>query len=88
MNTTKLYGLENFGHRNAAGETRAEARGAVGITLEKRLRRIRFGIDLPKAAAEKAASLVLDKAPYVMRGVAEEEANLMGKACAHLDTLP
>ena len=82
MKTTKLYGLENFGHRNAAGETRAEARGAVGISLEKRFRRILVGVDFPKAAAKKAASFMLDEASDVMRGVAEKEADLVGKAGA------
>ena len=82
MKTTKLYGLENFGHRNAVRKPRAETRGAVGASLEKSHRRIRVGIDLPESAAEKAAPLVFDEASYVMRGVAEKETNLMRKAFA------
>ena len=80
--TTKLNSFQDIGHRDAAGEPRAEARGAVGIALEKRHRRIGVGIDLPEPAAEKAASLVFDEASDVMRGVAEKEADLMGKARA------
>ena len=53
--------------------------GAALILTEQLLGPLLVAIDLPQSGTLEAAGLVLDEAPYILRGIAEEQPDLVGE---------
>ena len=81
-------GLEHLPEGVSSGQPGAEALPASVIDLEERPGPVHVGIDLPVATQLAVLAPVELKAFHVLRGIAQEQPDLMGKVPALPKALP